>query len=131
MTTMNPEIKARWVAALRSGEYEQGTYKLNRDGKFCCVGVLCDLAVEDGAAKWDAPHQATLGILDTDPTGERPRYAQTKTLSEFVARWAGIPGAESEMPSLVLDGAKYSPYTLNDVMKLSFAQIADLIEEQW
>jgi hypothetical protein len=40
---MNPEIKAKWVAALRSGEYEQGhTYIRNRDNKFCCLGVLCD-----------------------------------------------------------------------------------------
>lgn len=41
---MNQEIKKRWVAALRSGDYKQGTGALrNADNKFCCLGVLCDL----------------------------------------------------------------------------------------
>lgn len=32
-----------WVAALRSGNYEQGKEKLCRNGKYCCLGVLCEL----------------------------------------------------------------------------------------
>ena len=39
--TMDPAIKKKWVAALRSGEYEQGQGYLQKDGKFCCLGVLC------------------------------------------------------------------------------------------
>lgn len=41
---MTPELKTRWLAALRSGEYSQvrGTLK-NRDG-YCCLGVLCEIA---------------------------------------------------------------------------------------
>lgn len=46
---MDQEVKAKWVAALRSGEYPQGKGALNRDGKFCCLGVLCDVLVKDGA----------------------------------------------------------------------------------
>ena len=41
---MNPDVKAAWVAALRSGAYTQGTGMLRRDlgGKVehCCLGVL-------------------------------------------------------------------------------------------
>lgn len=37
---MDSKIKEQWVAALRSGKYKQGTGYLNRDGKFCCLGVL-------------------------------------------------------------------------------------------
>lgn len=37
---MNKSIKRKWVAALLSGEYEQGSYWLCKDGKFCCLGVL-------------------------------------------------------------------------------------------
>jgi hypothetical protein len=33
---MDPEVKAVWIAALRSGKYQQGR-------GFCCHGVLCDL----------------------------------------------------------------------------------------
>lgn len=45
---LKPEIKELWTDALLSGDYEQGTKNLNRDGKFCCLGVLCDLAVKSG-----------------------------------------------------------------------------------
>ena len=40
---MNPEIKARWVAALRSGKYKQTKGFLRCDESFCCLGVLCDV----------------------------------------------------------------------------------------
>ena len=48
---MKPEIQAEWVAALRSGEYKQGTGVLRSEAnEFCCLGVLCDLAVKAGVA---------------------------------------------------------------------------------
>lgn len=37
---MDESIKAQWVSALRSGEYEQGKSYLCADGKYCCLGVL-------------------------------------------------------------------------------------------
>lgn len=41
---IDPEIKAEWIAALRSGKYEQGRYTLRTpDNKFCCLGVYCDM----------------------------------------------------------------------------------------
>lgn len=52
---MNPEIKVLWVKALRSGKYRQGKHTLGKPGrcaahgaKFCCMGVLCELAVDAG-----------------------------------------------------------------------------------
>jgi hypothetical protein len=45
---MNPEIKAKWVEALRSGEYRQARRRLRLDDSagpsYCCLGVLCELA---------------------------------------------------------------------------------------
>ena len=41
---MTPEQK-QWIAALRSGAYEQGTEWLEKDGKFCCLGVACNLFI--------------------------------------------------------------------------------------
>ena len=39
---LTPELKARWIAALRSGEYTQGRCALNpAPGYYCCLGVLC------------------------------------------------------------------------------------------
>jgi hypothetical protein len=38
---VNKEIKAKWLAALRSGEFAQ-TKKVLRDmDGYCCLGVLC------------------------------------------------------------------------------------------
>lgn len=38
---LNKEVKNKWVAALRSGRYKQGTEKLHNedDNSFCCLGV--------------------------------------------------------------------------------------------
>ena len=37
------EVRDRWVAALRSGEYEQGQGQFELKGRYCCLGVLCDV----------------------------------------------------------------------------------------
>lgn len=41
---MTPELKAAWIAALRSGEYKQGHEYLHQGEQFCCLGVLCEVA---------------------------------------------------------------------------------------
>lgn len=47
-STLPPELKAQWVAALRSGEYKQGHGELRTNGgtRYCCLGVLTDLHPE-------------------------------------------------------------------------------------
>jgi len=42
---MKAELKAKWIAALRSGEYQQGHNMLVSDDgkKHCCIGVLAKL----------------------------------------------------------------------------------------
>ena len=37
---MEPELKRKWVDALRSGKFEQGKTKLEENGRYCCLGVL-------------------------------------------------------------------------------------------
>lgn len=46
MSTLAPDLKAKWLAALRSGEFIQGHTQLrSSDGsKHCCLGVLCVVA---------------------------------------------------------------------------------------
>ena len=51
-TSKKSAIRKAWVAALRSGKYTQGFLQL-KSGKgsqaqYCCLGVLCDLAVKAG-----------------------------------------------------------------------------------
>lgn len=39
---MDPGLKKRWVAALRSGKYRQTRRgQLKHKGAYCCLGVLC------------------------------------------------------------------------------------------
>lgn len=53
---MNPEVKKKWIEALRSGEYKQGHNALRviSEGGFgyCCLGVLCDLMKQSGLGDW-------------------------------------------------------------------------------
>lgn len=57
---MDPEIKARWVEALRSGVFTQGQSRLRDDTgdevKHCCLGVLCALAQAEGGRPWRVVH---------------------------------------------------------------------------
>jgi hypothetical protein len=52
---MDKELKAKWVAALRSGEYEQGEGSLYEGGKFCCLGVLHKVLTGEAPSErlWD------------------------------------------------------------------------------
>ena len=40
---MDAELKTKWLEALRSGKYDQGTGQLRNGNCFCCLGVLCDI----------------------------------------------------------------------------------------
>jgi len=80
---MKPEIKKLWTDALRSGEYHQGRRALNSEGRFCCLGVLCDLAVKAGAIP---PGRK-------DPSGVVSYGACRVRLPPEVIRWAGLEDA--------------------------------------
>lgn len=46
---LSPELKAKWIAALRSNYYEQGHGQLVRNGRYCCLGVYASInGVPDG-----------------------------------------------------------------------------------
>jgi hypothetical protein len=107
---MNHDIKARWVEALRSGEYEQGVEVLrNRRGQYCCLGVLCDIS---GRGDW----------LPRNP------YAYSYcgvigALPDSVMHWAQLKSADPHIGKF-----DRTLSNLND-RGLSFEDIADIIEE--
>jgi hypothetical protein len=134
-TKMPKEIKDLWVAALRSGEdvtrdgvtsweptYEQGKGKLEHVTykndtlikQYCCLGVLqmvCDGRVEYKAGGMES------ALL---PSGE---WNESHNISFHNSPFRC--GA-----SFLVDGRIYDATELNDNMNYSFAQIADIIEEQ-
>lgn len=115
---MNPEIKAKWVAALRSGEYKQGRDVLRtEDDAYCCLGVLCDLAAREGVGEWDPSYgHFVSGVADIG-------YALPPT---GVVEWAGLGGV---CPYVEVDGDHPALSSLNDTGR-TFGEIADLIEAQ-
>ena len=69
---MTPEFKAAWVAALRSGKYEQGRGVMRKGDRFCCLGVACDL-IDPGAwgdgrfgMGWNGSESPDLPFINTN-----------------------------------------------------------------
>lgn len=112
---MNPEIKARWVAALRSGEYQQGTGGLrSEENEFCCLGVLCDLHDPRG---WEESADEGGFFYDGYESELPPRH---------IKEWAHLNWNST---FVVIDGSLNTLYHHNDNGR-TFAEIADAIEEQ-
>jgi hypothetical protein len=50
---MDPELKTKWIEALRSGKYKQGNGWLEKDNHYCCLGVLCAIQNSDWKNSFD------------------------------------------------------------------------------
>lgn len=114
---MKAEVKAQWVAALRSGEYAQTKGRLRDGSGYCCLGVLCEVAVKEGVI--GKPTQGADGNFRY-PGGHRGR-PEGGVLPRAVQEWAGL---DSDNP--VVDG--YTLVWLNDFEGWDFEQLADLID---
>ena len=129
---MNPQIKQQWLAALKSGEYHQGRKFLRYQKDYndtyqcyCCLGVLCDLAVKAGVTTWEE--------IDKDNDGD-------EQLTNKVSRWAGLQSLNPEISLQVLEPeeTKNDNWTLrishlNDgdfaIRPRNFDEIHDIIEK--
>jgi hypothetical protein len=113
---MKKDVADKWVAALRSGQYQQGRNMLRtRDNKYCCLGVLCDIS---GLGKWvDTPYIAEPGYRVSN-------WCVEDLLSPPVQEYAGIATAGGVLPN---------KHTLSDMNDdgATFEQLADLIEQHW
>ena len=122
---MNKKIKARWIRALRSGKYVQGKSSLHRIGntsRFCCLGVLCEIAVKDGIVKFDDDYD--------DDYKDMYRYYGTgidrdsTLLPNKVMKWAGLKSNNGVFG----DDANDTLSNEND-RGASFSDIANLIQK--
>lgn len=124
---MNRESVAKWVAALRSGEYLQGRGMLANGGKYCCLGVACDLAVKDGVPV-NVDERACCGELR--PCGNTTVYFDDEGtyLPTSVMMWLGT---NERNPSARYADKEYTLSRLNDDGAFSFLDIADIIERNY
>lgn len=112
-------VRRQWVAALRSKKYKQGkgylrTYQEKGPDKFCCLGVLCELAVR---AKVIDPAN-----LDEEWSSVYRYENESGVLPEAVIDWVGLASPEGNF-----DGNGDSLAEVNDKGK-KFSTIAKLIE---
>jgi hypothetical protein len=116
---MNPEVKAKWVAALRSGKYIQGHGRLSSHNQHCCLGVLCEV-MELESHTLDCGDKS---YLHSDSEG-RGSSESSEVIPPTLA-------AELNMhynPYVMYKRASCRLSSLNDDEKLSFNAIADIIE---
>lgn len=125
---MKPEIKKRWVEALRSGKYPQAKAALRNKYGYCCLGVLCDLAIEEGIGHWgEKCGESDVYPFITDNASE----SEWEVLPISVQEWAGL---EDRNPTTMTKDRPYKSVrplrlsALNDD-GVSFNKIADLISE--
>jgi len=132
---MDPQIKARWVQWLRDNVDKQGVGTLNDSGKFCCLGGLCELALQDGIVDfYPNGRDSAYGPVGTDPTDPATSGWGETLLPQVVSEWAGLGTDENPIVMAAFEDGdepqKVSMTTLNDTWEYNFNQIADLIEEQ-
>jgi hypothetical protein len=121
--TMDTQIKAVWVAALRSGLYKQGFDRLRTEDTYTPLGVLCDIATKVNVCTWDCVDgEYFIAPMQPPTTGA--------FLPVIVRDWAGIKGTHpSQEAPLSYEGALHPVWRLSDIFRLDFDTIADLLEE--
>jgi hypothetical protein len=127
-----------WVAALRSGEYQQGHGRLaatqSRDGevRFCCLGVACELFNEH-----HPDEQLPVEVREEGPLTVVSYAGRRTNLPARVREWLGLRDRSGvfhdevgemldvEVPEAEAHGGSLAE--LND-LGVDFAAIADVIE---
>lgn len=126
--TMDPTIKAQWVEALRSGEYKQGKSKLHlvEENTYCCLGVLCELAVKAGVTTSQVVSLPGYGpVTFYGPEGSR----RDDLLPRDVMEWAGIGKAAPAVPTEANPNYYIKLSHRNDTDDWDFTAIANVIEQ--
>lgn len=113
---MPKKLKAKWLKALRSGEYGQAKGRLT-DGKggFCCLGVLQHVASGGKCEVWDEPDAKFMSA----PT---PKWYRENNILDM--HFSEIEGHLMKMN----DGV-YNTYTSTRARGKSFKTIANYIEK--
>lgn len=149
---MNPIIKQKWITALRSGKYRQGRARLCRTvqpshidvdvspdpetgawpREYCCLGVLCELAraervviLVDRQAEWHSLPMVQ-SVFNYRACDQRFADAHSVDLPEAVVLWAGLGDS---VPWVKTPEGEFDLIQLNDLLRRTFAEIADLLEQ--
>lgn len=111
---INVEQFKIWIAALRSGDYQQTTGTLENRHGFCCLGVACKVLIPEDKMLFREGILRTKVIAGGDPICQHHAPDWLKLINDDFERRHG--------KGLI---------TLNDDDKLTFNQIADLLEKYY
>lgn len=123
---MKAEIAELWAQALESGKYQQTTGKLHRkiaevegvQPGLCCLGVLCELAVEAGVP------------VDRSENEYEVVYDKVQSvLPSSVQRWAGMHSSNGEYRPFVDYGNHGAALSSDNDSGAPFSVIAKTIRE--
>jgi hypothetical protein len=131
---MNTEVKQKWIDALRSGKYEQGSEKLRSVTGYCCLGVLCDLYSKEQGAEWEFR-----GITETNLQPKDYWYfeGESEFLPDSVREWAGFNVNNPSVRVDVTDNDDEDDWFYNDEIAnlndsgYTFNELSKLIEQQF
>lgn len=127
---MDHQIAKQWTARLRSGITTQTRKHLGRnDGSRCCLGVLCDMAVEAGVIS--APVKFRAG---TKNRGCLVFAGSRHNLPPAVVNWAGLRTTYGQYPGEIRKGRAATndanpSLALDNDGGATFTELASTIEE--
>lgn len=110
---MDPNIKQKWIEALRSGKYQQARRALRDGDRYCCLGVLCDVAE---LGEWVEP-QDERGVYEMRFDVPSGSTAREDMLPQSTLKEIGMQDHQQDFC-----------WKMNDEERKSFSEIADYIE---
>ena len=136
---MKQNIMKKWVKALRSGKYKQGTGTLkqyNRKGQaeHCCLGVLCELYNQEMKKNKKKTLPEKVYENDYDFSHGYSRFSGKKEdLPKEVKDWAGMKNSLGKFKANKVDeygDREECLADLNDMFQ-EFETISNIIEQNW
>jgi hypothetical protein len=123
---MDKDVKAKWIAALKSGEYTQGRASLKQSDRYCCLGVLCDLFIKETKPDIGWLINGSYVYSFEGHSGDLP---------PSVIQWANLPSAnpnvaKEAVPKRLMDKKITTHYGLSDsevsaLKNISLAELND------
>ncbi len=108
---MKKEVKEKWIADLRSGEFPQTTCVLHSNDGYCCLGVLVNQFVDE----WATINGSLAGRCH--PKRDGVSLGGSGHLNVHFVREVGLEDKTGDL------------MRMNDEFKKSFSEIADWIEQ--
>ena len=128
--------RAKWLAALRSGDYSQAKQKLHCSDGFCCLGVLADVYQQETGVRLPVN---SAGYLEGNKLDSQESFVEgvvkINTSLVQVAKWVGLRSAVGTFTNVndlpLLGGRTFGSLVFfNDIAGSNFEQIADIIESE-